>query len=101
MGAAEALGLPFVRPYWSGSSAEDFAFGANFAVGGASALSAEFFRKRGVPAADNVHLDMEMGWFRDLLDLLCPRDLAGMLIQVSLFLKKKVKKIKSPSSFPL
>ncbi|KQK08977.1 hypothetical protein BRADI_2g45220v3 [Brachypodium distachyon] len=85
---AEALGLPFVRPYWSGSSAEDFAFGANFAVGGASALSAEFFRKRGVPAADNVHLDMEMGWFRDLLDLLCPRDLADCIDMMnrSLFL---------------
>jgi hypothetical protein len=77
--AADALGLPFVPPYWGGRSPEYFAVGANFAVGGATALSPEFFRKNGVPmAADTVHLDMEMDWFRDLLDLLCPNDLAGI-----------------------
>ncbi|XP_048563859.1 GDSL esterase/lipase At1g28570-like isoform X1 [Triticum urartu] len=75
---AEALGLPFVPPYLSGRSAEDFAGGANFAVGGATALSPDFFWENGVPAfrADTVHLDMEMGWFRDLLGLLCPGDVA-------------------------
>jgi hypothetical protein len=78
--AADALGLPFVRPYLSGRTAGDFACGANFAVGGATALSPAFFRARGVPMADIVHLDMEMKWFRDLLKLLCPGDLAGMLI---------------------
>ncbi|XP_062182898.1 GDSL esterase/lipase At2g27360-like [Phragmites australis] len=86
---ADALGLPFVRPYWSGGSAEDFARGANFAVGGAMALSPDFFRARGVPVGDRVvHLDMEMKWFRDLLDLLCAGDLAGCseLMNQSLFL---------------
>ncbi|XP_022682038.1 GDSL esterase/lipase At1g28600-like isoform X3 [Setaria italica] len=74
---AGALGIPFVRPYLSGWRAEDFASGANFAVGGATALSPEFFRDRGFDIGDVVHLDMEMRWFRDMLGLLCPGDLAG------------------------
>jgi hypothetical protein len=80
--AADALGLPFVPPYWGGHSADYFAGGVNFAVGGATALSPEFLRENGVPlAADTVHLDMELDWFRDLLEqpnLLCPDDFAGM-----------------------
>ncbi|TVU35747.1 hypothetical protein EJB05_17650 [Eragrostis curvula] len=85
---AEALGLPFVRPYLSGRSAEDFAFGANFAVGGATALSPDFFRDRGIDIGDPVHLDMEMEWFRELLDLLCPGNLSACLdmMNQSLFL---------------
>ncbi|KAG8077402.1 hypothetical protein GUJ93_ZPchr0007g4990 [Zizania palustris] len=85
---ADALGLPFVRPYWRGQSAGDFACGANFAVGGATALSPAFFRAKGVPVGDSVHLDMEMKWFRDLLYLLCPGDPAGCkgMMNQSLFL---------------
>ncbi|XP_006644441.2 GDSL esterase/lipase At1g28600-like [Oryza brachyantha] len=86
---AEALGLPFVRPYWSGQTAEDFAHGANFAVGGATALGPDFFRARGMPVRNGtVHLDMEMKWFRDLLHLLCPAGLAGCkdMMNQSLFL---------------
>jgi hypothetical protein len=79
---ADALGLPFVPPYWGGAgkSAEYFVVGANFAVGGATALSPEFFRRNGAPLAnpDTVHLDMEMDWFRDLLKLLCANDIAGI-----------------------
>ncbi|CAO2165751.1 unnamed protein product, partial [Urochloa humidicola] len=74
---AATLGLPFVPPYLSGRSAEDFACGANFAVGGATALSPEFFRYRGFDDMGNqVHLDVEMKWFRELLDLLCPGNTA-------------------------
>lgn len=85
--AADALGLPFVRPYWSGRSSEDFAGGANFAVGAATALSPEVLWEHGFTAAraDLVHLDMEMKWFRDLLHLLCPTDVAGMLIYFNIF----------------
>ncbi|CAO2170809.1 unnamed protein product [Urochloa humidicola] len=74
---AEELGLPFVRPYLSGGRAEDFARGANFAVGGATALAPDFFRDRGFDTGDVAHLDMEMSWFRDMLGLLCPGGLAG------------------------
>ncbi|TVU35780.1 hypothetical protein EJB05_17683 [Eragrostis curvula] len=85
---ADALGLPFLRPYLSGGSAEDFKYGANFAVGGAMALSPDFFRARGVSMGDRVHLDLEMKWFRELLNLLCPGDPAGCLdlMSESLFL---------------
>ncbi len=78
--SADALGLPFLRPYWGGRTTGDFASGANFAVGGATALSPDFFWERGVHVRDTVHLDMEMNWFRDLLGLLCPDDLAGMFV---------------------
>jgi hypothetical protein len=75
------LGLPFVRPYLSGRSAEDFACGANFAVGGATALSPDEIRAMGFNNMGNqVGLDMEMKWFRDLLDLLCPGNLTGMYV---------------------
>ncbi|KAM0870206.1 hypothetical protein ACQ4PT_040167 [Festuca glaucescens] len=78
---ADAMGLPFpfLPPYWGGRSAKDFARGANFAVGGATALSPDFFVENGAPLPnpDTVHLDMEMDWFRDLLKLLCPHNLAG------------------------
>ncbi|BAS73430.1 Os01g0649400, partial [Oryza sativa Japonica Group] len=86
---AEAMGLPFLRPYWGGQTAEDFASGANFAVGGATALGPDFFRERGVPTDDGVvHLEMEMGWFRDLLDMLCAGDMDGCkgMMNQSLFL---------------
>ncbi|PWZ32003.1 GDSL esterase/lipase [Zea mays] len=86
---ADTLGLPFVRPYLSGRSAEDFAGGANFAVGGATALSPDFFRARGFHNMGNrLDLDMEMKWFRGLLDLLCPGNLAGCsdMMNQSLFL---------------
>ncbi|GJN18219.1 hypothetical protein PR202_gb05359 [Eleusine coracana subsp. coracana] len=85
---ADTMGLPFVRPYLSGRSAEDFACGANFAVGGATALAPDFFRARGFNIGERVHLDMEMKWFRELLDLLCPGDLASCsdMMKESLFL---------------
>lgn len=85
---ADTMGLPFVRPYLSGGSVEDFAYGANFAVGGAMALSSDFFRGRGVPMGDRMHLGIEMKWFRNLLDLLCPVDRADCrgLMNKSLFL---------------
>ena len=71
-------------PYLSGRRrrAEDFLHGANFAVGGATALGPDFFRDRGFDVGDVVHLDMEMKWFRDMLNLFCP----GNLSRMSLFL---------------
>ncbi|KAJ1284546.1 hypothetical protein BS78_03G212400 [Paspalum vaginatum] len=85
---AAAVGLPFVRPYLSGRRADDFERGANFAVGGATALAPDFFRDRGFDVGDVAHLDMEMKWFREMLDLLCPGDLAGCsdMMNRSLFL---------------
>ena len=64
-------------PYLSGRQAEDFARGANFAVGGATALAPEFFRDRGINTSNTVDLDVEMKWFRDMIGLLCPGGIAG------------------------
>uniref|UniRef100_A0A0E0C4M1 Esterase n=1 Tax=Oryza meridionalis TaxID=40149 RepID=A0A0E0C4M1_9ORYZ len=62
---AEAFGLPFVPPYLAGG---DFRRGANFAVGGATALNGSFFRDRGVEPTWTPHsLDEQMQWFKKLL----------------------------------
>ncbi|KAL5226398.1 hypothetical protein ABZP36_014663 [Zizania latifolia] len=62
---AEAFGLPFVPPYLGGG---DFRHGANFAVGGATALNGSFFRDRGVePTWTPNSLDEQMQWFKKLL----------------------------------
>ncbi|CAL4948751.1 unnamed protein product [Urochloa decumbens] len=62
---AEAFGLPFVPPYLGGG---DFEYGANFAVGGATALNGSFFRERGVEPTWTPHsLGEQMQWFKKLL----------------------------------
>ncbi|KAG0538697.1 hypothetical protein BDA96_03G258900 [Sorghum bicolor] len=86
---ADTMGLPFVRPYLSGRRAEDFACGANFAVGGATALGPDFFRSRGFDIGDGrVHLGLQMKWFHDLLELLCRSGRSGCsdMISQSLFI---------------
>ncbi|KAI5000906.1 GDSL esterase/lipase At2g27360-like isoform X1 [Hordeum vulgare subsp. vulgare] len=62
---AEAFRLPFVPPYLGGG---DFLNGANFAVGGATALNNSFFRELGVEPTWTPHsLDEQMQWFKKLL----------------------------------
>jgi phospholipase/lecithinase/hemolysin len=54
-----------VPPYLAGG---DFRQGANFAVGGATALNGSFFRDRGVEPTWTPHsLDEQMQWFKKLL----------------------------------
>lgn len=68
---AEAFGLPFTVPYLAGRSAEDFKYGANFAVGGATALKNNYFRERDVEPNWTEHsLDEQIRWFKQLLRLL-------------------------------
>jgi len=70
--AAEAFGLPFVPPYLGGG---DFQYGANFAVGGATALKGSFFRERGVEPTWTPHcLDEQMQWFKKLLPSIAPSE---------------------------
>ncbi|KAM3331032.1 hypothetical protein ACQJBY_027237 [Aegilops geniculata] len=62
---AEAFGMPFVPPYLGGG---DFLNGANFAVGGATALNNSFFRELGVEPTWTPHsLDEQMQWFKRLI----------------------------------
>jgi hypothetical protein len=63
--------LPFTVPYLAGRTAEDFKYGANFAVGGATALNNDYFRKRDVDPNWTEHsLDEQIRWFKQLLRLL-------------------------------
>ncbi|URD75827.1 lipid catabolic process [Musa troglodytarum] len=88
LGVAQAVGLPFVRPYLAGNCAEDFRYAANFAVGGATALDNQFFRSMGLQIIwTNYSLGAQLEWFRQLLPSLCSSDSdCGTLMGNSLFL---------------
>ncbi|MCL7035228.1 hypothetical protein MKW94_000598, partial [Papaver nudicaule] len=67
---AQAVGLPLLRPYL-GSSSKDLQQGANFAVGGATALDASFFEDRKIVVPNNASLGVQLEWFKQLLPSLC------------------------------
>ncbi|KAJ6828542.1 GDSL esterase/lipase-like [Iris pallida] len=72
---AEAVGLPLVPPYAGGAqNSSSFKSGVNFAVGGGTALSSDFFRKKGIMVSNGYSLDVQMGWFKKLLPSLCSSD---------------------------
>ncbi|CAL4966100.1 unnamed protein product [Urochloa decumbens] len=74
---AEGLGLPLVPPFLAHDGS--FRRGANFAVGGATAIDAAFFHDGEPPAgADdkykfplNTSLGVQMQWFESLVPSLC------------------------------
>ena len=66
----ESLGLPQPTPYLAGETAEDFRHGANFAVGGATALDPAFLKSRGIMTFVPVSLSNETTWFNNVLELL-------------------------------
>ncbi|KAL6649994.1 hypothetical protein ACP70R_014218 [Stipagrostis hirtigluma subsp. patula] len=70
--AAEALRLPLLPPYLRSKTADDFRQGANFAVAGATALSQEFFKEKGLDPAilPPYSLDLQLEWFNVVLHLL-------------------------------
>lgn len=68
---AEKLGVPFVPPYLSHNGS--FRRGANFAVAGATAMDAVFFRD--IPGVGQFVLNsssrVQLGWFESLKPSLC------------------------------
>ncbi|KAJ3684282.1 hypothetical protein LUZ61_013446 [Rhynchospora tenuis] len=64
---AEAYGLPFIPPYLSGTTTDDFPHGANFAYAGATALSDSFFESKGIVPYGFYTLDAQLQWFRNFL----------------------------------
>ncbi|KAG8045684.1 hypothetical protein GUJ93_ZPchr0008g13551 [Zizania palustris] len=68
---AEKLGLPFVPPFLAHNGS--FRQGANFAVAGATALNASFFRD--IPGVGsfvlNTSSSVQLGWFDSLKPSLC------------------------------
>uniref|UniRef100_A0A0E0GHP5 Esterase n=1 Tax=Oryza nivara TaxID=4536 RepID=A0A0E0GHP5_ORYNI len=88
---AERLELPFLTPFLRGretAAAEDFRHGANFAVGGATALRREFFEEMGLDLTNipPYSLDVQVEWFKSVLHSLASAD-------------KERKKIMSKSMF--
>ncbi|KAF3339597.1 GDSL esterase/lipase [Carex littledalei] len=72
---AKELGMSLPLAYLNGKTAEDFLYGANFAVGGATAMNNSFFQEKGITAADPRmgFLALQIQWFKQLLTLLCPQ----------------------------
>ncbi|WVZ72878.1 hypothetical protein U9M48_021269 [Paspalum notatum var. saurae] len=80
---AESLGLPLVPPFLlaprtgtgTTRSSSSFRRGANFAVGGATALDASFFHRWDPPGGStfplNTSLGVQMRWFQSLKPSLC------------------------------
>ncbi|PIA27314.1 hypothetical protein AQUCO_08100039v1 [Aquilegia coerulea] len=77
---AQALGLSFIPPYL-GHHNQDFKQGVNFAVAGATALDSASLEKRGIPVDTNYSLEVQLGWFKQLLPSLCdsPSNCRSML----------------------
>ncbi|KAL6838822.1 hypothetical protein ACP4OV_031536 [Aristida adscensionis] len=70
---AEELGLPFVPPFLLAHNGSSFRHGANFAVSGATALDAGFFRDIPLigPLVLNTSSSVQLQWFRSLKPSLC------------------------------
>ncbi|PVH32025.1 hypothetical protein PAHAL_9G294400 [Panicum hallii] len=82
----EALGVPHPTPYLAGKAAADFRRGANFAVGGATALDLNFFESRGLTPFVPVSLDNQTSWFKNVLHLLGSVEEQRKITSTSLFL---------------
>ncbi|RLN22480.1 GDSL esterase/lipase [Panicum miliaceum] len=74
-GSAESLDLPLVPPFLVRNGTTSFRRGANFAVGGATALDAAFFHRWDPPGGSvfplNTSLGVQMQWFESLKPSLC------------------------------
>jgi hypothetical protein len=68
--AADALRIPFLTPYLAGNSSRDYASGANFAVGGATALGRDYFAARKIEDHFVPSLQAQMAWFKNVRRML-------------------------------
>eukprot|EP00268_Persea_americana_P056101 TRINITY_DN6574_c2_g2_i2.p1 TRINITY_DN6574_c2_g2~~TRINITY_DN6574_c2_g2_i2.p1 ORF type:complete len:177 (+),score=20.51 TRINITY_DN6574_c2_g2_i2:299-829(+) len=68
---AQAIGIPFLPPYFACPSDYDFRRGVNFAVGGATALDPEFFEERGIYVETNYSLGHQIDRFKRILPSIC------------------------------
>ncbi|KAM0890841.1 hypothetical protein ACQ4PT_026780 [Festuca glaucescens] len=69
----ESLGLPQPTPYLAGKTANDFQKGANFAVGGATALDMAFLKTKGIKSFVPISLSNQTTWFNGVLKLLASK----------------------------
>ncbi|KAF3325284.1 GDSL esterase/lipase [Carex littledalei] len=88
---AEALGFPFPIPYLDGKTAKDFQFGANFAVGGATAMNHSFFKENGISVDPRVgFLALQIQWFKQLLKMVCSDSDCSDIVGRSFFLVSEI-----------
>ncbi|CAN6200004.1 unnamed protein product [Urochloa humidicola] len=86
---ADALAIPFLTPYLVGNTSEDYEHGANFAVGGATALGHEYFRGKKLDIRFTPYsLHWQMTWLKKVLRMLSPEQGPGWsdMMESSLFL---------------
>lgn len=86
---AEALGIPHLPPYLPYSS-KKFRRGANFAVGGATALDTDSFTQLGIPLYTPYSLNVQLSWFRQLLPSICPSQSGNQSSNISLLCMKLI-----------
>ena len=72
--AVEELKVPQPTPYLAGRTAADFVNGANFALGGATALDQAFLATKGIKPFVPISLANETSWFQNVLQLLDASD---------------------------
>jgi len=72
--AVEELKVPEPTPYLAGRTAADFVNGANFALGGATALDQAFLATKGIKPFVPISLANETSWFQNVLQLLDASD---------------------------
>uniref|UniRef100_A0A0A9FH73 GDSL esterase/lipase n=1 Tax=Arundo donax TaxID=35708 RepID=A0A0A9FH73_ARUDO len=72
----ERLGFPYWTPFLGGKTAEDFRYGANFAVASGTALNQLLFRKKhlNVEGITPYFLGVQIGWFKKVLAMLGSTD---------------------------
>ncbi|KAL6657065.1 hypothetical protein ACP70R_004845 [Stipagrostis hirtigluma subsp. patula] len=72
----ERLGYPYWTPYLAGKTAEDFRYGANFAVASGTALNQLLFKKKhlNVDGITPYSLAVQIRWFKKVLALLASTD---------------------------
>ncbi|KAL6657064.1 hypothetical protein ACP70R_004844 [Stipagrostis hirtigluma subsp. patula] len=65
----ERLGFPYWTPYLVGKTAEDFRYGANFAVASGTALDQLLFASKGLNVSQITpySLRIQIGWFKQVL----------------------------------
>ncbi|OMP01775.1 Lipase, GDSL [Corchorus olitorius] len=92
---AEALGLPFVRPFFGSKKreSENFQKGVNFAIIGATAIDYAFYEEQSEIDAGptNISLGAELEYFKKFLTSLCSSDSdCKQLLQNSLILMGEI-----------
>ncbi|KAL6657498.1 hypothetical protein ACP70R_005278 [Stipagrostis hirtigluma subsp. patula] len=72
----ERLGYPYWTPYLAGKTAEDFRYGANFAVSSATALDQLLLKEKGINVDEITpySLGVQIGWFKEALEMLASTD---------------------------